>query len=165
MAIYNMRPKEYNQIKTGRRIKEELMSKDLIKTIGAVVLIGIIVVATFLYGNQQRQTQLRRDQQAKQEHERKAEESTNQSATQGTTGTAPVQTPSQSTNSGLQSPQPAPTGSTTVTANVGGGTLPKTTPNTGGEASAPIGLVVLSGLSVAYVRSRKLAPKVIHVQY
>lgn len=37
-------------------------SKETLKTIGGVVLIAVIVVATFLYGNKQRQEQLRQQQ-------------------------------------------------------------------------------------------------------
>jgi hypothetical protein len=42
------------------------MSRDLVKTVVGLVLIGLIMVATFLYGNKQRQDQLRSDQEAKQ---------------------------------------------------------------------------------------------------
>jgi regulatory protein YycH of two-component signal transduction system YycFG len=41
------------------------MKRDTLKTIIALVVIGLIVVVTFLYGNSQRQAQLRRDQAAK----------------------------------------------------------------------------------------------------
>lgn len=38
------------------------MNRESLKTLGGILVIGIIVVATFLYGNQQRQEQLRKDQ-------------------------------------------------------------------------------------------------------
>jgi hypothetical protein len=41
------------------------MKRDTLKTIAGLVIIGLIVVATFLYGNAQRQTQLNHTEQTK----------------------------------------------------------------------------------------------------
>ena len=41
------------------------MKRDTLKTIAGLVIIGLIVVVTFLYGNAQRQSQQRHDQAAK----------------------------------------------------------------------------------------------------
>lgn len=54
------------------------LGSDLVKTVGAILIIAIIVVATFLYGNHQRQEQVRKDQAAKQEQQRKADEQAKQ---------------------------------------------------------------------------------------
>lgn len=45
------------------------LNQDLLKTVGGLLLIGVIVVATFLYGNRQRQAQIRDDQTATEQSE------------------------------------------------------------------------------------------------
>lgn len=75
------------------------LNRDFLKTLGGILIIGAIVVATFLYGNQQRQEQIRKDEQAKQQAEQQVK------------ATAKAKKPSAT----------------------GGGNLPSTTPQTGGE--------------------------------
>lgn len=109
-------------------------NQDLVKTIGAIALIGIIVVATFLYGNKQRQEQVRQDQAAKQEQERKADEQAKQS----------TQQPAPATNNQATSATPGQSTATTQT--------PTTTPATGGEIGY---LVPAAVMLVAYRASRR----------
>ncbi len=102
------------------------MNKDLIKTGGAILLIAIIVVATFLYGNNQRQEQVRKDQAAKQADKDMA----------AMTPTTP------SNNSGAASATPAQSTAST----------PASTPSTGGE----LGYLLPAGaILVAYQASRR----------
>ena len=102
------------------------MNKDLIKTIGGILIIAAIVVATFLYGNQQRQEQVRRDQ-ALQEQQKQTD-----------TNTEVVTEPE---------PQPAPS----TPGGVGGGTMPTTTPAAGGEVGY---VAVTAGLAWLWTRQR-----------
>jgi hypothetical protein len=82
-----------------------MKGRDLIKTIVAVLIIGGIIVATFLYGNRQRQDQVRRDEEIARQQEERAQPETeqNQAATQATPPPAQPQTQSQT-----PSPTPAP---------------------------------------------------------
>ena len=50
------------------------MKRDTVKTLAGLIIIGGIVVATFLYGNSQRQAQLAHDQDVKKQQEAKAQE-------------------------------------------------------------------------------------------
>jgi hypothetical protein len=53
-----------------------VMRRDSLKTLGAILLILIIVGVTFWYGNKQRQAQVKSDQQASQQQAKKASQST-----------------------------------------------------------------------------------------
>lgn len=106
------------------------MRKDLIKTVLGVVLVGLVIVATYLYGNHQTQVQKQKEQSLQQ-----ARSSTSQNQSQpapaskpASKATAPVtQTPAQ--------PQPS------------------TMPQTGGVLSVlPILLMILAVR--LYLRSR-----------
>lgn len=46
------------------------LNRDFLKTLGGILIIGAIVVATFLIGNQQRQDQIRSEQAAKEKSEK-----------------------------------------------------------------------------------------------
>jgi hypothetical protein len=50
------------------------MKRDTLKTLAGLIIIGGIVVATFLYGNSQRQAQLKHDQDVKKQQAAKAQE-------------------------------------------------------------------------------------------
>jgi cytoskeletal protein RodZ len=55
------------------------MNRDILKTAGGIVLIGVIIVATFLYGNRQRQVQLQQKNQAtKQQQQQQTSNQTKQ---------------------------------------------------------------------------------------
>lgn len=115
------------------------MNRDTVKTLAGLVIIGVIVVATFLYGNAQRQNQLKHDANVKQQQANanaaggKALPSGNVApAASGTaapspakaaTNTAPVQSPASSSIQGggtassastapetAKTPGPAPAG-------------------------------------------------------
>lgn len=105
----------------------------MVKTVGAIVVIGIIVVATFLYGNQQRQLQVRRDQDVRRQQEQKAAE--NKPA---------VTSVDPATKSVAPTPVPG----------VGGGMIPSTTPATGGELGYLLPATLILGLVQAYRQSR-----------
>jgi high-affinity Fe2+/Pb2+ permease len=55
------------------------MKRDTVKTLAGLVIIGVIVVATFMYGNAQRQAQLKHDQQVKQQQQDQASSATKSS--------------------------------------------------------------------------------------
>lgn len=57
------------------------MKRDTLKTIAGLVIIGLIVVVAFLYGNAQRQDQNRKNQTANQTQQKKASTQTNGSIT------------------------------------------------------------------------------------
>ena len=104
------------------------MNKDLLKTIGGILIIAAIVVATFLYGNQQRQEQVRRDQAVQEQ----------QTAQEGDEGEAEVGAPAPvKPQSPATQPQPA------------------TTPETGGALDYLLPLGVLSGLLSWQLASRR----------
>ena len=105
------------------------MNRDLLKTIGGILIIAAIVVATFLYGNQQRQEQVRRDQ-ALQEQQNQAEE-----AGQPT-----------------ESSEPATAHNTPGA--VGGGSLPRTTPETGSEVG-----YLMAGAALVWLGARERASR------
>lgn len=77
------------------------MNRDTLKTVGAIVLIALIVGLTFWYGNKQRTDQVKND---KAQQTQTAQKSTSQSSTQKTT---PAPTP--------QPAAPAPAASTPQT--------------------------------------------------
>lgn len=103
------------------------MKNDTLKTIGAIIVIGLIIVATFLYGNKQRQDQLRHNQQISQDNNGGAKTSTDtkpattdtNSTNQAPAGaTAPVQKPTQTVT-----PAPAATPATSATPDTGPGNV------------------------------------------
>jgi hypothetical protein len=106
------------------------MNRDLLKTIGGILIIAAIVVATFLYGNQQRQEQVRRDQ-ALQEQQSQAEQ-------EQPAGEA----------------QQPPTANSTQPDGVGGGSLPRTTP----EAGSEVGYIVATA-TLLWVGTRQRASR------
>lgn len=135
---------------------------DLLKTVGAIVVIGGIVVATFLYGNRQRQEQVRRDLAIRQQQEQKAakdngpkvsvDDSKDKAMVKPENQTAPkAATPPTAPATTATAPTPPAATATTPTTpgNVGGGQLAAgggtdTTPKTGGEMFylLPAGLIL-----------------------
>ena len=97
--------------------------RDTVKTLVGLVIIAVIVVATFLYGNSQRQAQLKHDQQIKNAQAKSTDSqllakaspaatttpapSTSPSSSPAT-NTAPVQTPQSNSLQGGSSPTPTP---------------------------------------------------------
>jgi hypothetical protein len=92
------------------------MNRDALTTIGGLVLVGIVVVATFLYGNQQRQAQLRHNQTAQRQAQQSAKPQP-AAKTPASASSSPVassqqpavQKPSSSNQSTLQGGSTAPT--------------------------------------------------------
>ncbi len=108
------------------------LNRDFLKTLGGILIIGAIVVATFLYGNQQRQDQIRKEQQAKEQADQKVGKPA-----------ASNKTKSQPSSSKVQ-----------ASGSVGGGSLPTSTPQTG---STNVWLLVIPAAAVGF-GSTKLRP-------
>jgi cytoskeletal protein RodZ len=99
--------------------------RDTVKTLAGLVIIAVIVVATFLYGNAQRQAQLKHDQQIKDQQAKtttvqllakaspdaSAKPTSSSAATpsaSSATNTAPVETPQSNSLQGGATPTPTP---------------------------------------------------------
>lgn len=149
------------------------MKRDTVKTLAGLVVIAIIVIATFMYGNAQRQSQLKHDQDVKNQQEAKVAAQTSKApaANPQTTGgqqasnTAPVKSP---TSSSLQGSAPASKSPVATTApkpagQVAGAQTPQTggtagtdpLPQTGSPLSSVIGAAAVLGAAVAFARSRR----------
>lgn len=138
------------------------MNRDGIKTVIGLLVIGLIIVATFLYGNHQRQAQLQHDQDIKRQNQDVAQ-MTPTASTKPSPGTssAPaskpqpgVATPSangiQGQGGGSVTPHAS---STTAPGNV---TVTDTTPKTGPNAVASaVALIALISTGVYYRRSKR----------
>jgi FtsZ-interacting cell division protein ZipA len=85
------------------------MRRDVVTTIGGLVLVGLVVIAAFLYGNHQRNDQVRRDQDAtRQQQEAKASPSkSTASSQQKTTQSGSSNAAGPATTSGDSAQQPA----------------------------------------------------------
>ncbi|MDB5178920.1 MAG: hypothetical protein JWN01_863 [Patescibacteria group bacterium] len=148
------------------------MKGDTAKTLVGLVIIGLIVVATFIYGNAQRQAQLRHDQDVKKQQDAKVTQSTKKSPSvqprvsstppkqqANGTATAPVQTPASNTLQG-NGQTPAPT-STPVTGGTGGQVAGAQTangtglPETGSPLTGLIGVTAIVAMLVALRRSKR----------
>ncbi len=141
---------------------DTLVNRDGVKTVIGLLIIGLIIVATFLYGNHQRQAQLRHDEDLKRQQQLTLQVTPQASST-------PQVTPKASTSPVVSSkPQPAvATPSANVIQGQGVKTTPSatstptksvadtsTTPKTGpGEWS--VALLALIGAGVYYRRSRR----------
>lgn len=118
------------------------VSKDTLKTIGGLVVIALIIVGAFLYGDAQHQQQVRQDQNAK----RQATSQSSAPAASGSVSQAPAKPSSSATPNPIQasapsaSPAPQP-----VTQ----------TPQTG----AADGLLPLAALAFVLVAYRSTLPR------
>lgn len=116
------------------------MKRDTIKTILGLAVIGLIVFATYLYGNAQRQAQIKNDQKTTNEELAKASPSPSVAAASvaptpsAASNTKPVQSPSSNSIQGGGTPTPATGGSGKVASAT---TTPSVVPATGG-ATAPL---------------------------
>ncbi|GEM_PF-1100025 len=161
------------------------MKRDTVKTLAGLAIIGGIVVATFLYGNSQRQAQLSHDQQVKQQEAKasptKAAQpsATATSGSQASNNTAPVKSPASNTIQGSTTqtptssaaatpraevtPTPAPASapvaqapaSGPVTPTTGGSGLSAPLPTTGPELGGMLGLGSITGMLIAVRGSRR----------
>lgn len=119
------------------------MKKDVLTTIGGLVLVGLVVVATFLYGSQQRQNQAKHDEQLKQQQQT-AQQSTDEHHDADKPQQPAVNKP-QADQSNLQggkpatAPAPVPAGSTQ-------------TPKTGGEV---LFIIPAAAMVAMYRRQRR----------
>jgi len=149
------------------------MKRDTVKTFAGLIIIAAIVVATFLYGNSQRQAQLAHDQEVKQQQAKDTSQAkaAQQAAVATTTAqpsnnTAPVKSPT--SNSIQGSATSTPKASPTVTASpavVAGAatTVPVTgatgasapLPQTGPELGGMLGLGSITAMVVAVRSSRR----------
>ena len=138
------------------------MNRDGIKTVIGLLVIGLIIVATFLYGNHQRQAQLQHDQDLKRQKQDVSQ--MNPTATvkpAPSTSVAPVPKPQpgvatptanaiQGQGSGTVTPHAA------SSATPGKVTVADTTPKTGPDAVASVlALIALISSGVYYRRSKR----------
>lgn len=114
------------------------MNRDLIKTIAGILLVGLIVVATYLYGNHQSQLQQQKDQASRQSQQQVA---------QNTTPAKPTPTPAKPAPAPVAAPQPQPTSMPQT-----GASTPL--PQTGGLSSVMPALALVGGVEL-YRRSRR----------
>jgi hypothetical protein len=140
------------------------MNRDTVKTLAGLLVIGAIVVATFLYGNAQRQSQLKHDQNVKNQqasslaqapstpdHTASAApagtntpQATASSKPAGSNGTAAVTTPAQNTLQGGKtttpsvSPTPKPSASPSPTAKPAPTATPAQTGQVAGAQTTPV---------------------------
>ncbi len=148
------------------------MKRDTVKTIAGLIIIGGIVVATFLYGNSQRQAQLAHDQQVKQQQTAKipAKSSAAQPSATGAAGasatnnTAPVNTPASNTIQGSAAQSSTSKSAATTTPAVAGSTNTPVTggsgeaaplPTTGPEMAGILGLGSITAMVMAVRGSRR----------
>jgi LPXTG-motif cell wall-anchored protein len=135
------------------------MKRDTAKTIVGLVIIAGIVVATFMYGNSQRQAQLKHDQEVKDQQVAKATSSPNAaqptaspqqvakaaSTSKQTTNTAPVETPSANSIQGSQTAaSPAPAASPGAVASATTTPLPQTGPSSTLSGAAGVAVLIVS---------------------
>ena len=125
-----------------------IMKRDTLKTIFGLVIIGLIVVVTFLYGNSQRQAQLRHDQDVKRQQQTQAKTPAVQpsASTAQPKTAAPTTTPSK--------PPVAPTAAPAAPA--AGATNTTKIPDTGASENALIP-ITLVGLAVYGLRRSRRA--------
>jgi len=118
------------------------MNRDTVKTLAGLVIIGVIVVATFLYGNAQRQNQLKHDVSVSKSQagssasasptaSASASSNTPAASSKAVTNTAPVQSPASSSLQGGSSAAPSSTPAKVAAAS------PAAVPQTGG-VGAPL---------------------------
>jgi cytoskeletal protein RodZ len=120
------------------------VSKDTLKTIGGLVVIVLIIVGAFLYGDAQHNNQVRQDQNAKQSAQSPATTQVGQAPAKPSGAPQPSSTPQVST-----APSATPT---PVVAGQGGTTsIPQTGP--GDE------LVPLAFIALAWVLYRRALPR------
>jgi len=122
------------------------MKRDTLKTIIGLAIIGLIVVVTFLYGNAQRQAQLRHDQDVKRQQQAQtkttAQPSTSAAQPKTAAPAAPAATPKPTAT-----PAPAaPSASATNSANI---------PDTGAGETAIIPVTLLGFAIYGLRRSRR----------
>ncbi len=124
------------------------MKRDTVKTIAGLIIIVGIVVATFMYGNAQRQKQLAEDQKAKQQQEATAQQqakSVSPSASPKATATPKPNATAAPKGAGVVA------GTTTPVTGGTGASLPDTGPETIGM----VGLSAIGVMALAVRRSRR----------
>ena len=136
------------------RKREQVIKRDTVKTIVGLVVIAGVVVATFLYGNSQRQV-LNRREQAKQSPSASPVVSSGPTSTPAVTNTKPTNTPEAS-----QSSKPSSSSVSTTPVSGGHGTeAPVSTtgndlPQAGSPLGAMVGLGAVGGMLLALRRSK-----------
>lgn len=139
------------------------MSRETLQTIFGLCIIVIIVTATFLYGNAQRQSQLKRDQNlTSQQTTSPAASSAVSNSSNASSGpnTAPVSSPSANTIQGSKA------SGTSVPAVAAATPTPAGTPipDTGGGWIGVIGLGSVAVLALTWIKSRRAVLAAIRVR-
>lgn len=152
------------------------MNRDTVKTLAGLVIIAVIVVATFLYGNAQRQNQLKHDANVSKQQAAASPSASASAASaapasgQTAANTAPVQSPASSNIQGgaaasstpkpsstpAKTPTPTPAPTQVATVPQTGGTaqpLPQTGP--AAELAGVIGLAAIATMWLWLKRSQR----------
>lgn len=134
------------------------MRKDLIKSTVGLLVIGVIILATFLYGNKQRQDQVRRDQDAKTAQEQSAPVATSTGSTDQAPGGGTPAVHQPVANNDLQNPATAAlsTPDSTPAPTPAAVPAPSTTPQTGASngLASILGIMAIIALSARYLGAR-----------
>ena len=128
------------------------MNREVLTTIGGLIVVGAVVVATFLYGNHQHQADLRHDQDVQRQQQAQQSEQKSASQQSGSSGSSQqpaVQKPSSDNQTALQGGQKS-----TATIQTSQPT-PTETPKTGGSTSGIVGALAMAVAGELYRRSRK----------
>jgi len=125
---------------------------DTLKTVAGLIIIGGIVVATFWYGNAQRQTQLAHDREVKQQQQAKAQAQA-KTATSSPTASAQAAATPTATPAAKASATPQPTAAPATVPVTGGSGA--NLPDTGPEMAGVVGLSSIGVMLVAVRRSRQ----------
>lgn len=144
------------------------MKRDTVKTMAGLIIIVGIVVATFMYGNAQRQKQLAHDQQVKQQQETTAQQqaksvSPSTAATSTATASnapasnkgatvAPKVTTAPKVTANSSTPVTGGTGAQAPAATADGGAA---LPDTGPESIGMVGVGLIAVMLLAVRRSRR----------
>ncbi|HUC19966.1 MAG TPA: hypothetical protein VMR98_00530 [Candidatus Polarisedimenticolaceae bacterium] len=125
------------------------MNRNVLTTIGGLILVGVVVVGTFLYGDQQRQKQLKSDQAAAKQE---------QTVQPAAAATAPTPSPAASTDKNKpKSAVKPPTPSAQPAAGATAAAPPPIaeTPKTGSGLVNVLAVSVIAIVFAVYRRSRK----------
>ena len=132
------------------------MKRDTVKTIAGLIIIVGIVVATFMYGNAQRQKQLAEDQKAKQQQEATAQQqakSVSPSASPKASATPKPNATATKAPTATAAPKGAGVVAGTTTPVTGG--TGASLPDTGPETIGMVGLSAIGVMALAVRRSRR----------
>lgn len=134
------------------------MSRDILKTVIAVVVVAVVILATFLYGNAQRVAKEKKTQQLQTEQtvakSSPAPTATTKIISGNNSGTSAVKSPEANSLQGGKTPSPKPAASPSGAGVVAGGSTTNM-PQTGPEAFGFLGAGVTVLAAASLRRSRR----------